>query len=1254
MSFPRIRFIKAFLVVLALLFSLIFISFIFVSEVTLPRKVRSYIEEISRDKGYKIEIKDIEFDLFSGLKGKDIEISDPISLVKPILKVGEIAIKPEILPSLLSWKIKVRGIIVDKPVLSLTKEELDNLMKLIEEEEDKKEKSFLIEIEHLEIRNAKVEVVPGVLLSSQKIEFNFEDARLKEEKTIKLSGSVNLLDNDIEIQGKINPFLDTPTGELRVKLTELNMGSLSTAFKPRVRLAIFSDLQFQVSDNITSQGVINFVPSKADGEKNSVFSGKLYYDLTYNRLSDTAFINSLNLNVNELARISFAGSIEKAKTEGIFNLQGEAEDIQLENIPNWVPNLSSIDLSGDVKTSNIRVTGSRENKNISLSGNATLSEVDIKDKKDDFQIKGLEGRFDFKKAFGNETYGGLSTHGDFSLERISAKIGELSGVSGKVEFTADNDGSNKTINLSSLKASFLDGQVSGNIEFRVLNEKTTLKANLEGSNLDLKEIPKDYIPTPLEGKVEAINAEFMSENMKEFNADLSFSLRGFRVEAGENGTIKASKAKSIRPLGVKFFKLGNRGAEEGHLGESQNSDARQTSERRQNKMAIENKGLYYENLSFNEFSVKKGNASELLFELLENNNWVFNISSTGSQFQIDGEDVYLKKLRTNVHAEKNGKVSVWGNLDGKGGSYGKFSLPSLSTDFKFSNNLLELTNLKTQVGSYGELKTKELKILLGDKIYGAPHKLTFTQGTFSGFNKRVKSEEIRGEFVLHTGTKKPRWSGNIFIHETDIISQKLKNLSLRIESSQHGMNLEKISGSFLGGNLKGRVFVKITQTPNLIQSQIELERASIPLNNLNLSLGELDFSFKGSLQKSFLPKGKGEINFSNLTIGSGKKFSSVRGKLQIETFGETIIFKNRFIEDGEGVGITLNARIENPLNGNRSLKLNLPLTPLASIQRILSPALPDILRNGEFKGVVSLDLVSNHFLNKETSINGNLSIKDVSFSGKFNGTHFLINDINGYVPIRDKINPGVSLASLMRNSEGHELNKKVFKNFLDLVNSDNTRNGEDFLMIKEIEYGFLRLENIECEIELNRDRINLRRLEPKLYKGHVFGTVQLDFGEGKYNFSFLFKKISLKSISNSIPSTKDYITGRINGITWISGEGNKLNKLDGAFNFWAIESKEPRRIGKAFLQKLGVKEKFFLRSSRKYDKGELYGYIKDGVITFKKLEISHRIFGIIEDLSIRVDPKRNSISVAHFLSVMRETAKRASKGELKIEYEKNK
>lgn len=145
--------------------------------------------------------------------------------------------------------------------------------------------------------------------------------------------------------------------------------------------------------------------------------------------------------------------------------------------------------------------------------------------------------------------------------------------------------------------------------------------------------------------------------------------------------------------------------------------------------------------------------------------------------------------------------------------------------------------------------------------------------------------------------------------------------------------------------------------------------------------------------------------------------------------------------------------------------------------------------------------------------------------------------------------------------------------------------------------------------------------------------------------------MSLEKASNSIPSAKDYITGRINGIGWLSDKEGKLSTLDGAFNFWAIKStKEQRTIGRALLTQLGVKEKFLLRSSRKYDKGQLYGYIRDGVITFKELQIVHSILGI-KDLFIRVDPKRNSISVAHFLSVIRETAKRASEGKLKIEFE---
>ncbi len=150
----------------------------------------------------------------------------------------------------------------------------------------------------------------------------------------------------------------------------------------------------------------------------------------------------------------------------------------------------------------------------------------------------------------------------------------------------------------------------------------------------------------------------------------------------------------------------------------------------------------------------------------------------------------------------------------------------------------------------------------------------------------------------------------------------------------------------------------------------------------------------------------------------------------------------------------------------------------------------------------------------------------------------------------------------------------------------------------------------------------------------------------------LFKEVSLKNITDSISSLKDYITGRVNGFLWLNGRGREAGAINSLFYCWSVRSKdEERKIGKALLKQLGVRERIFLRSFRKYDRGELYGYVREGKITFKRLDISHSILGI-RDLSIKVDEKKNSISVPHFLSVIRETARRAVKGELRFEFKK--
>jgi hypothetical protein len=1244
---------RTILVILAIVFSLILISFIYVSKFVIPGRIRSFIEEVSKENEYKIEIKDIEYNFFSGLKGSDVEISDPISLVRPILKVGEIAIQPELLSSLINWKIKIKGIIIEKPVISLTREELDNLMKLIGKSEEK-EKPIPIEIEHVEIRNAEIKLLPGILMSSKKIELDLVDSKSEEERTIKLSGSANLKDNEMEFQGKIKPFLDIPNGELKIDLPVLNTDSFSTDFKLPVKLSLSSDLKFQISTNITSQGTFNFVSSEKSSEKSSTLSGKLEYDLAYDKLADTAFIKSANLNIERLIQLSLSGSIEKLRKEGIFNLKVMTDGIKLENIPELFPDLSHFAFSGEVETDDIKITGSRIDKDISLSGTVALNEVGINDKKNDFKINGLKGNLDFEKTFDNQTSRNLSAEGNFSLKSLSTNIGELSGVLGNIELSADGNGSGKKINLSSLKASFLEGQLSGDIVFRFLHGRRTLEGSLEGKNLNLNKMPENYIFTDFEGNIEEVRAKFISENMNDFIADLSLTICDFKLVTGEKGLIKVSRAKSIEPLGIKFsLKAENSELENGNPNKNQNIDRGEPSKNGEKKITVENKGFSYENLSYNEFSAKEGKISDLLFKLGEDNNWLLNIYSTGSQFQMADKGVSIKQFQLDINAEKNREVVTWGNLTGKEGGFDEISFPSLSTDFKFSDNLLQLTNLITQLEDYGELETKEVNILIAES---ERYNISFSHGDFSGFEERLKSSGISGEFVFYTGDNgKTSWYGNIVIEKTNISSQPFNDLSIRIKSTQDGINVERISGKFLDGDLKGNVLIKTTPSPTLISSQIELEKGSVSLDTFKLSLGKLDFSFKGNIKNGSLPQGNGRISFSDLGIEKDGALSPLKGEMQIEMAGETISLKNGFIENEGGNRVNLTAKMENSLNAGRSLQLGLPRVPLVFLQKTFSPILPQGLKEGEINGNLGLSLILNQFPLEGASWNGELSIKDVSFNGKFQDTILVINDVSGTIPMRNNGKPGTSLVSFMRNygERDHLLNKNVFKNFLEAAKQNGQENKGDFLSIREIEYGFLRVENIECDVELNKSILNLRRLQSKLYEGEAFGTGLFDLsGRDKFNLSLLYKNISLNSISSSIPSAKDYITGRINGLVWVRGNVKKLNTLDGTFNFWAIDSEEPKRIAKALLQKLGVKEKLLLRSSRKYDNAVISGYIKDGVITFRELNISNRILGIVQDLAIKVDEKRNSISVAHFLSVIRETAKRASKGELKIEYEK--
>ncbi|HEY7534876.1 MAG TPA: hypothetical protein VH878_02895, partial [Thermodesulfobacteriota bacterium] len=990
--------------------------------------------------------------------------------------------------------------------------ELEKFVRYIKEKKESKEskeaKFSDIEIEHLEITDAEVKFASGASLGSKRFIVDFIDADSKEEIALNLSGLINLQNNEIKIEGRIKPFLNQPTGEIKLRAHQLNSDVFSDVLQLSDRVDLVLTLSFQISDKINSKGVVDITPTEGDEKYGSPFFGKLKYDVSIDEITGTAFVNSLSLNLFNLIHLSFVGTVEKLLEEAIFNLEGEGERIQLEKldeISKLFPIISHIKASGVIDPSDIKVAGSIRKKDVKLSGRVALNGVDIEDSKYGFKASGLEGVFDFRNSFYGNTTQGFDAKGTLSLSKASANVLNIDNLSAMVELTSSGKG-------------------------------ITLKSN----------------------------------------------------------------------------------------------------------------GLYWKDSSISGVKSGNGKLKRLVFNLGENEDWDLSISSDGAGLRILDNGIYLKQYQVEIGS--NGKSNINGNFTGKDAGYKNVAFPKVYSDINLSNNLLTFTNIKLDIRNYGELRVKNLNIDLNHED-NAPYKLEFTQGEFKGFNKNVESKGIGGEFVFYRDDKKLRWNGNLKISESNFYKSNLTNLSFKIKPSSDTIALENISGRFLGGNLKGNASIKGVKSTNLLSSEIEVENAVIPLDKFTLSLGKASIEYKGELGQGHLPEGRGTVKLSDLKVGKDHETFSVSSQLELKTVGETFIIENGFIEDKGRAKIPFSVRIDNSLNENRILHINIPDIPLAVAYKIVAPLLPKVISDGEFRGNGSLSLTSSLFLQEKNSFEGRLSIRDASFVGKYNGNYFYINGINGAVSLKDNIKPENTLASLM--GESIKLDKKVLRGFIDTVTPDYLNKEGEFLSVREAEYGFLRLDNIECEVEINKSEINLKRFEASFYKGKVFGTGLLDYdgGDPKYSISLVFKRVSLKGISDSISSIKDYITGRINGIVWITGNGVQLDALNGPFRFWDVDSKdEQRRIGEAFLKHLGAREKFFFGTSHKYDNAVLFGYVKDGVITFKELDISYTIFGF-KLLSVKVDERRNSISASHFLSVIREMAKRAGEGKVKIEFE---
>ena len=175
--------------------------------------------------------------------------------------------------------------------------------------------------------------------------------------------------------------------------------------------------------------------------------------------------------------------------------------------------------------------------------------------------------------------------------------------------------------------------------------------------------------------------------------------------------------------------------------------------------------------------------------------------------------------------------------------------------------------------------------------------------------------------------------------------------------------------------------------------------------------------------------------------------------------------------------------------------------------------------------------------------------------------------------------------------------------------------------------------------------LNIPQFSGNIFGGRLKGAAALDLSGGiRYQAGLLLKGLSLAAVCEEIPPIRGYISGVVDGIAQMKGEGKGLSRLIGKADFWSYRTdSEETKISKEFLKKIGGPSLKAYLGDREFDKGAMTLYLQKGFIIFDEFELSNRNFFGMQDLSIKVAPFNNRISIDHLMWSITQAAQRAEK-----------
>jgi hypothetical protein len=561
----------------------------------------------------------------------------------------------------------------------------------------------------------------------------------------------------------------------------------------------------------------------------------------------------------------------------------------------------------------------------------------------------------------------------------------------------------------------------------------------------------------------------------------------------------------------------------------------------------------------------------------------------------------------------------------KGIRYADYNIPGLNSSsiINYRKNLILIKDLK--------IETEDLKSSVSQINIKMPEK------KFNLYmNLSAGKESISGDFSF--STRKIMFQG---------ITSGLISGSGRFDEKDFFVDIPgaEISGGRInlaatGKTSKGPFPVKIKATAENMDLGV-ISRAASKFSEFPYIIsGDVkNAAFDGTVNSADSLYGNASVKARKISV---LKADSKRNILKDVSLNSEIKFEGNDFEFKAAAGTgniftSISGIVKRFEKKDRSVKIkaNLPEVKVTDIRDSFWDIFPDGLLYAGLDGSISSD-VSLDYSDSGLTVNGELMLKDILLEGE--NREYSVGPINGVVPIAY-----AKTASKQKTIKMPSFERSEFDNLYKSYSQETIVDNYNLLTIGSLSYGLRFLENINVWIKQNGSVLNIGRFNGNIFGGRLNGSAIIDISNGlNYRVGILLKGLSLTKLCEGIEPIKGYISGRVDGIANLKGSEIGISQLIGKADFWTYSTEnEKTKISKEFLQKIGGPSIKTYLGDRSFDRGIMSLYLQNGFVIFKELEISNRNFIGITDLSVKVMPFNNRISIDHLMWTIIEAAHRA-------------